>query len=64
MASLGYGDVSERKNVGHFLDRRVSRGVARVHFGHSLEFTTDSHYFPSYQLWQLGSDPCSILGEF
>jgi hypothetical protein len=57
MESLGYGDVSERKNVGHFLDRRVSRGVARVHFGHSLEFTTDSHYFPSYQLWQLVLTP-------
>lgn len=40
MASLGNGDVGERKNVGYFLDRGVGRDVASVHFGHSLEFIT------------------------
>jgi predicted dehydrogenase len=46
MASLGNGDVSERKNVKYFLEREVGGNVISIHLGHSLEFIA-AGLFPS-----------------
>jgi predicted dehydrogenase len=38
VASVGNGDVWERKNVRYFLEREVGGNIISVHFGHTLEF--------------------------
>ena len=38
VASVGNGDVWERKNVRYFLEREVGGNVVSIHLGHSLEF--------------------------
>ncbi|KAE9362953.1 oxidoreductase family protein-like protein [Stipitochalara longipes BDJ] len=38
VASIGNGDVSERKNVRYFLEREIGGNVVSIHFGHTLEF--------------------------
>jgi len=38
VASVGNGDVWERKNVRYFLDREVGGNIISIHLGHSFEF--------------------------
>ena len=52
VASVGNGDLTERKNVRYFLDRKVGGNVVSIHFGHSVEWITSGTYnslpFPLY----------------
>jgi predicted dehydrogenase len=46
LASVGNGDVNERKNVRYFLEREVGGNIVSIHLGHSLEFIAAGS-FPS-----------------